>query len=50
MVAIAYAACVLVALLCIVLVIIEHKKCKQKNIDIELYNQGLEVQRTWLEQ
>ena len=50
MVAIAYAACVLVALFCIVLVIIEHKKCKQKNIDIELYNQGLEVQKTWLEQ
>ena len=50
MIAIAYAACVLVALLCIVLIIIEHKKCKQKNIDIELYNQGLEVQKTWLEQ
>lgn len=50
MVAIAYIACVLVGLLCIVLVIIEHKKCKQKNIDIELYNQGLEVQKTWLEQ
>ena len=49
MIAIAYIACILVAVLCISIVISEHKKCKQKDIDTELYNQSLQVTKDWLE-
>lgn len=49
MITIAYIGLLIVAALCIGIVIYEHKKCKQKDIDTELYNQNLQTTKGYLE-
>jgi ATP-dependent protease HslVU (ClpYQ) peptidase subunit len=46
---IAYIILVLAGAGCVAFTVFEHKKCKQKNIDTELYNQNLETTKEWLE-